>query len=848
MLGPVPTRAMLITFILSLCLLRASAQTRSSFPGLANTGTLDSLTISQDREGQGVTLRGRESRGQLVVTGHFSSDQERDFTGQVSYATKPEGIVSVDDSGVLTPLAGGTATITASAQGKMATVEVTIERFGSEPPIHFANDVVPIFTRLGCNTGACHGKSGGKGGFALSLLGFDSKMDYRNLARQSRIRRITVEAPDMSPLLRKSTGDLPHTGGPQLKKDSPEYRIIRRWITEGMIEGDAEAARVSHIDVSPTYRVMPNRARQQLRVVAHLSDGSVEDVTRLTDFDSNGESLAEVSNAGLVTTNELPGDVAVMARYQGQVAAFRITLPMGLEVGELPEPRNFIDEHVFTKWKSIGVPPSRPCDDATFLRRVTIDIAGRTPTADEVKQFLADTTPNKRDKLIDRLLASSDYADYFAGKWAPMLKLDGNYHPPRYRRGQFGFYQWIRESLHRNKPYDQFAREILSASGPIPMNPNVTWFRNNTAQLYKKNNVLMEDAAQMFLGTRIGCAQCHHHPFERWSRDDYKSFLAFFGKAGLTAGVQGNPEEIGVGFFGGPTKARGLGSQDIEIPLDKDPRSALADWIASPDNPFFARALANRYWKHFFSRGLVEPEDDLRDTNPPTNPELLDALADSFIESKFNLKELIRQICRSRTYQLSSLPNEYNKHELQNYSRFYPRRLPAEVLLDAIDHVAGTTTTFRSNIQLPPGTRAVQLPLGVYKTGFLSAFGRPEAMTACECERETGATLSQALQLLNSPDINNKLNSESGRVARLAADTQRSHKEKIRELYYLAFAREPTEVELGIAADYINQIELAAEEQQPNPVPGKESEDPVKVAYADLMWALITRPEFLFND
>lgn len=818
------------------------------FPGLADPGTLNTLSIQGDAKDKGITLSGRDARGQLVVSGHYSTGQQHDLTDQATYRTAPENILKVNARGGLLPLANGTATVTATAKGKSTSIQVTVLQMGTETAVHFDNEVTPILTKLGCNTGACHGKKGGKGGLELSLLGYGPEMDHQHLTRQGRIRRIMMEAPDLSPFLRKSTGDLPHVGGARLERDSPEYRTLRRWITEGARRGNAEAPKVASIEVFPKQRVMPRKGTQQLRVVAHYTDGTLEDVTRLAEYKTGAASLAEADETGLVKTRELIGDVAVMARYQGQVAPFRITIPMGVKVAQWPQPRNFVDVEVFRKWREVGIPPSKLCDDPTFIRRVTIDIAGRIPKPAEVSAFLADKQPGKRERLIERLLASSDYADYFANKWAAMLKVGRGYHPPAFRRGVYGFHAWIRRSLHQNKPYDQFVREILAASGPIKLNPNVAWFRSPDAQLYRKNHLLMEDASQIFLGTRMQCAQCHHHPFEKWSQDDYRSFLSFFTYTRTTP-VEVPADEIGVvPLINAAVTARGLGDKPMTIPPGQDARSVMVDWMAKPDNPFFARALSNRYWKHFFSRGLVEPEDDLRDSNPPTNPGLLDALAEHFVKSKFDLKGLIREICRSHTYQLSALPNEYNKTDLQYYSRYYTRRLHAEVLLDAVDQVAGTHTVFKSAYSntLPAGTRAVQLPAATWSHPFLNAFGRPQGKSACECERENSPTLTQALQLLNSNVINGKINQPNARPAQWAADTERSAKEKIAELYRLAYARAPTDSELTVATSY---LERASEKPAPPKTNNsKPPPDPLHEAYVDLMWALITRPEFLFND
>jgi hypothetical protein len=574
---------------------------------------------------------------------------------------------------------------------------------------------------------------------------------------------------------------------------------------------------------------MERGGTQQIIAIAHYTDGTTEDVTRTTQFDSNDTEMAEASVTGLVTTSQLTGSVAVMARYQGHVDVFRATVPLGIKTDNLPSARNYVDELVFKNLKSLGLPSSQISDDATFLRRVSVDIAGRLPTLPESEAFLADASPSKREALINRLLDSTDYADYFANKWAAILRnkrrLDVE------KRATFAFHEWIRESLYQNKPYDQFVREILTATGTPGQSPPVGWYRE-----VKDAATQLEDTAQLFLGLRIQCAKCHHHPFEKWSQQDYYGFAAFFSQVGRKRGQVQNEDRIfhkvGLATAQNPktgqnVKPTGLGSGPLQIGPELDPRQALADWMSAKENPFFARSLVNRYWKHFFGRGLVDPEDDMRVTNPASNPELLDALAQDFIDHDFDLKHLVRTITSSTTYQLAADPNDWNQDDKQNFSRYYPKRLNAEVLLDAIDQVTGTQTVFQG---VPVGTRAVQLPDTGFNNYFLTVFGRPEASSACECERSSEANLAQSLHLLNSSDIQGKLTAASGSAAKLAGDESRSDDEKIRDLYLLAFSRPPTSDETSIALAHVK----------------KNAADP-KRAYEDIVWALINTKEFLFN-
>jgi hypothetical protein len=483
---------------------------------------------------------------------------------------------------------------------------------------------------------------------------------------------------------------------------------------------------------------------------------------------------------------------------------------------------------VFNKLKQLGIPPSELCDDSTFVRRVYLDITGRLPTAEQAKTFVADKDPAKRNKLIDYLLETPGYADYFANKWAMVLR---NQRVQNNTGVSFRFHDWIRRNLQQNVPFDQFVRGVLAAEGDVQSSPTAAWFtRVNTP------GAQAEDVAQLFLGMRVQCARCHHHPFEKWSQDDYYGLQAFFSQVATKTSRSGVPQgyvshNVGKATARNPRTGEdliptGLGGEPIELAPYEDPRHALVDWMTAPDNPFFARALANRYWNHFLGRGIVDPEDDMRATNPPTNPELLDALAEHFIASRYDLKDMVRTICRSSTYQLSSEPNAYNKNDKQNFSSFNPRRLNAEPLYDAINQVAGTTVNFTG---MPQGTRAVQLPDNGFNDYFLTVFGQPQAESACECERSSDANLAQSLHLLNSTDIQSKLTSGSGRMQTLASDTQRSETEKVTDLYYWALARPPQENEMKMVLEY---IDTKANKRQ---------------AYEDLLWALFNTKEFLFN-
>jgi hypothetical protein len=711
-----------------------------------------------------------------------------------------------------------------------------------EPPVSFVNDVVPVMTKSGCNMGVCHAKAGGgQNGFQLSLLGFEPAEDFEHLVLEGRGRRLSLVSPDQSLLLMKASGQIKHGGGVRLAKSSKGYEQIRDWIAQGASIDSPSSPKLVRLEIEPNKATLKLQQNQQLKALARFSDGSVRDVTSQALFESNDKAMAEVNENGLVKVLDIPGKVAVMVRYQTSVAVFNAAVPLGASVDKLPPIKNFVDKSVFANLKELGIPPSPVIDDATFLRRVTLDIGGRLPTEAEASAFLANKSPDKRDQWIDELLQGTDYADFFAAKWTAVLK--NRRDDASDLLSNFAFHAWVRDSLLANKPYDHFVRELLAATGTVIGNPPVAWYKR-----VKEPKNQIEDVAQLFLGVRMQCAQCHHHPFERWSQDDYYSLSAFFSQVGRKpSGTRGEDlifHKRGMATAtniksGIALKPAALGDPAPSISADEDPRLKLADWMGSPKNPFFAKALVNRYWKHFFQRGLIEPEDDIRDSNPPSNPELLGALEKHFIETGFDLKELVRTITRSSAYQLSAAPNKYNGGDRQNYSRYYPRRLAAEVMLDSIDQLAGTQTDFAN---LPAGTRAVSLPDNSYNNSspFLKVFGRPEGESVCECERVQSSSLGQSLHLINASDIRGKLTSPTGRAEKLAKAAG-PPEPKIKELYLSAFSREPRPDEMKAALNYLSEPRLNAAGQ---PVDAQKA---IRDNFQDLIWALMNTKEFLFN-
>ena len=792
---------------------------------------------AQDKKAK---LLGPDANLQLVV---YNSDLQ-DMTREVVYTSAPDNLISISDSGKVMPLGNGDVTITATNdKGLTGKLDLVVERFETPQPINFPNEIVPLFTKHGCNGGGCHGKSEGQNGFKLSLLGFEPTEDFEYLVKESRGRRLFPAAPEHSLLLRKGAGDLPHGGGARFEHDSWDYKAIVRWMEQGMPYGSPDDPILQKISVFPDSRIVDPGGKQQLAVTAYYSDGSVRDITGIATYESNQKEMGEVDQNGLVTmsTGET-GDMAVMIRYQEQVSVFQATIPLGIPIESFPIAKNVIDEKVFAKLKTLGLPTSEICDDSTFLRRTSLDIAGRLPTLEETDKYLNSDNPNKRSEWIDSLLSTTDYAEFFANKWSSILR--NKRKADTYTRGTQAFHEWIRQSFHINKPYNQFVSELVTARGEISHNPATAWFRNVTDQKER-----LQDTAQVLLGVRLQCAECHHHPYEKWSQQDYYGFSAFFSRIGKKKTDMPGEEAVfhNVGLAtakhpktGQNIKPTPLGGDELDILAEDDPRDDLASWITDEKNPFFAPMLVNRYWKHFFNRAIVEPEDDMRVTNPPTNPELLQALSNQFISTGYDIKDLIRTICNSTTYQLSAIPNEHNAGDRQNYSRYYPKRLPAEVLLDSIDRMTGSPTSFAGQL---PGTRAVALPDDSYNSSsyFLTVFGRPEMDSACECERAQGASLAQTLHLLNSKNIQDKLSGAGGNAQKLTSQKERVNEDKITELYKLAFSRNPKDDEMKTAIGYIKKKTEQIEND------ANKKEDSIKMAYEDLVWALLNTKEFLFN-
>jgi len=703
-------------------------------------------------------------------------------------------------------------------------------------PVTFERDVLPILTRAGCNAGACHGKARGQGGFQLSLLGFDPAFDHAAILKEGRGRRVMPSSPENSLFLLKPTGQVPHGGGKRLDPNDPYYAVLLRWLEAGAPRDSATTPKVVKITLSATEQTLDNLAECRLAVTGHYSDGSTGDVTHLATFQSSEAVVAAVDANGKVKAGPLPGEAAVMARFAEKFAVCNVSIPLKGDVpaevyARLPR-NNFIDGHVWDKLQKLRITPSEPCGDATFLRRAHLDVIGRLPTADEARAFLDDKAADKRAKLVDRLLARPEYADHWANKWADLLR------PNPYRAGIKATYNldaWLRQAFRENMPYDRFVREVVTAKGST--------FRHGPAVVFRDRrepDEITTMLSQLFLGIRLDCARCHHHPFEVYGQDDFYSFAAYFAKVarkgqGVSPPISGGEEVIYPGTRGEvkhPVTGQVLPPRPLfgtapPVEPDGDPRDALADWMTSPENPYFAKVIVNRVWADLMGRGIVDPVDDLRATNPPSNGPLLDALATDFREQGYDLKKLLRTILTSHVYSLSSKPNDRNVADTRNYSRHYRERLRAEVLLDACCDATGAPESFAA---MPAGSRASQLWTYRSQSVFLDSFGRPDPNQDPPCERTSETTVVQALHLMNSPGLHRKVTSDAGRAATLAS-REKSDDAIIEQLYLTCYSRLPDETERAACRKVFAR-------------PGTTR----RQAAEDILWALVNTPEFFVKD
>ena len=811
------------------------------------------VTVSADAEigvsPNTVRLDNPEASQQLLVTTSISPDADSaslpstslrnvDLSRAVMYRSldpniavvTPEGLVIPCKEGqtevIVSPVANSTASKKFSLKPfEPVSVPVVVTGLIEPTPISFEQQIIPILSKADCNSGGCHGKAGGQNGFQLSVFGHAPLDDYDAIVKNGRGRRTSIATPNHSLLIRKALGSVPHGGGHKIVQGGTPHQRLRRWIAEGVSFSSPDVKPIVAIEVEPEQRVLYSGGTQQLRVTANDATGARRCVTTESQYVSNAETIAEVDGSGWVQASDLVGEATILVRYMGQVAVCRITLPQLGEAFPRPPEHNFVDRFIWDKLELLGIPPSDLASDSEFLRRVYLDTIGTLPTADEARDFLKDTKPEKRRELIDRLLERPEYADFWAMRWSDLLRVDRVAITPR---GAVAMSRWLRQSFTNNRPYDEFVRKIVAAQGrALAVGP---------ASFYKaiaEPDIVARSVSQLFLGVRIECAQCHHHPTEKWGPADYYALAGFF------TGVQRKAVPIGgeaVFSQGGsdlkhprtgqPVPTRALGAAPADLTQHLDRREILVDWMTSPKNPYLTRTIANRLWAHYFGRGLVEPVDDIRTTNPATNGPLLDALAWHVHEVGFDIKALTRTLLNSRTYQLSSETNESNVRDLQNYSHSLDKALAAEVLLDAICQVTDVPEKFNG---WPEGYRAIQVWDNEMPSYFFRVFGRPLRKTVCECERSNEPSISQALHLMNSSEVSDKIRHRSGRVRRLAT-SELSSEQVVEELYFTTLARLPTPPEKKLMLKAFS-------------LPGRDRQ----IAAEDVLWALLNSKEFIYN-
>lgn len=774
-----------------------------------------------------VALDGPRDEQRLVVIGVWADGRKWDLTREAKYTSASAGTATVAAGGMINSASDGSTTIAIEAAGAKASVPVTVKNAAADSPVSFNREIMPILTKAGCNGGSCHGSQFGKGGFKLSLFGFDSAFDHMQMTQSNEGRRLVLSDPDRSIVLAKPALVMEHGGGEKLKLFGRDYLRIRQWIADGVPEPVASDPIVTKLEVYPPTRVMTPGEQQQLSIIATWADGRREDVTATAQFDALSDAVAAVSPLGLVTA-KATGETHVMVRFGGQAEVAQVTLPFA-KLKDFPklEANNFIDERLIAKWKDVGLTPSPLCKDEEFLRRLYLDAIGTLPTPDEVRKFLADTSKDKRAKAIETVLNRPELVDWWALKWGDLLRINRQ---ALQDKGMWSFHNWVRAQIRDNKPVDEFVRDIITAEGST-----FTEGPSNFFKVGRNADDWTESTVQVFMGIRIGCAKCHHHPFEKWTQDDYYGMAGFFSRLGTK-----NSQEFGLfgretviflqasGDARNPRSGKTVPPHPLDGPTmddEFDRRKKLADWLTAPDNMMFSRNVANRFWGYLMGRGLVEPLDDMRATNPASNPELLDALAMDFAKNKFDMKHLLRTIFSSRAYQLDSESSDGNRADLANthFTRYTIKRLTAEQLADAVDAATGTREKYTG---LPLGTRAIQLPDASVKSYLMDTFGRPGRQVLCECDRTTKPNIAQALHLLNGDFLNQKIADPKGRVEKAS---KLPLPKAIEELFLATWSRFPTPDETAKATGWVNSA--------PTPKDGLQ----------DLLWVLVNGREFLFN-
>lgn len=775
-------------------------------------------------------LRHHRQPHAIQVLGTTADGFSLDLRAEARFTSADPNVAAVDERGWVRPVGSGATRITVAVAGKTVHIPVQVQIPATEPPTSFRHEVMPILTKAGCNMGGCHGYSLGKNGFKLSLRGQDPDLDYLALTRDVSGRRVNPQSPDASLLLTKPLGDVPHEGGSRFRRGSLSHEILRKWVEQGMPGDLKDPAEVVSVRLVPDKLALRPGLKHRVQMIATYSDGRLRDVTRLGVFAANNTQFADVDDEGLVTAGAA-GETAIVGRFERTFAATGVVV---LGTGENFTPASIpqdhlIDRHVIEKLNRLKIAPSPLAGDEEFLRRVYLDLIGVQPKPDEIRAFLTETDPKKREKTIDTLFTRPEFVDHWSLKWGDLLQNSRTTASPQ---GVYLFREFLRGEVASNRALDEFARRLLTARGGSVDDPASVYLAGS-----KDVSDTVERVTQVFCGVRMLCARCHTHPLENWTQADYYGLASFFNQVSARrderfgnvpnarlvqvnrqAGAAINPRS------GRPQPPKFLGGAEQPLQAGQDRREAYAAWLTAPDNPFFARSLVNRVWSYFFHRGIIEPVDDIRSTNPPINPALLDALTKDYVAHKFDARHLMRRIATSATYQRSSTPTPSNRHDEQNFSRAVPRRIPAESLCDSLVQATGVAENFPG---VPAGFRAAQLPDGNVDSPFLRLFGKPQRMDACECERDNGSNMLQALHFINGKVILDRVQNPNGRPAQLVRQ-KLSEKDLVTELYLWSLARRPKDAEVALCLEFL-----------------KAYGDRRAEAVQDLAWALLNSKDFL---
>ena len=775
-----------------------------------------------------ISLSTKEDFNSFIIVAKYGDDVTRDVTRESTLSLSNENVVRMENNKIH-PVKDGNSTLTVTFQNRKVELPITVKDAVEERPVSFNLDVMPVFLKAGCNTGSCHGSARGQDRFMLSLFGYDAKGDHFRITREQGTRRINLAIPEESMLVEKAIAAVPHTGGKLFEKNSDHWNTLVGWLRRGAPQDPESIAKPTDLELLPKSLLLEGQgATQQLTAIAHYSDGTTRDVTPLSVFQSNNDLSAHVDDRGLITA-EKRGEAFITARFDVFTKGTQvIVIPEDLQYEKpvLPQ-NNYIDQLVYDKLHKLRIYPSDLCSDEVFLRRVYLDVIGAVPEVETISEFIADKTPNKRERAVDDLLSRKEFTEMWVMKFAELLQIRTDDNNGVSYKSTLLYFNWIKDRIANNVPMDQIVRDLLTAKGGTFVSPATNYY-----QIERDNLKITENVAQVFMGMRIQCAQCHDHPFDQWTQDDYYSFASFFSQVGRKRAADPresviynrNSGEINHPVHKKPMPPKFLGGETPEIKKGTDRREVLADWLASPDNPFFARNLANIVWSHFFGQGIIEPVDDVRISNPPSNPELLDQLASRFTEYQYDFRKLVRDVCTSRIYQLSTQTNPSNEDDLRNFARAQLRRMRAEVLLDVISQVTKTKNKFQG---LPLGARALQIADGRFSNYFLTTFGRATRETVCSCEVVMEPNLSQALHLLNGDVTNNRIT--QGRIVQTMLKEGKDPEKVIDDLYLRCYSRKPR-------AD-----------EKANLLASLDGEDSVESALNDVFWALLNSKEFIFN-